>query len=323
MKAAVIHTFGDIPQYEDFPDPVVENGDTVITVKAVVLENFDKMTAAGTHYSSKQLFPEFPAIVGHGGVGTLEDGTLIAFGGLKPPYGTMAEKAVIPEKYKMYITPIPQGVDATIAAALPASAMTSFLPLKWGVKLQKGETVLINGATGVSGKIAVQIAKFLGAGRIIGTGREKEGLAQIQKLGADAVIDLTQADEQILEDFTQKANKRYDIVLDFLWGHPTELLLKTLVPKEANFATHRTRLVQIGQAAGPTITLPAESLRTSGLEIIGAGAISPEVVPQALQEIWELIKMKKLTMDIEEMPLKDIAKAWQKKTSGKRIVIIP
>src|SRR5689334_15287794 len=114
MKAAVIQKFGDVPQYADFPDPTPSNGDVTIEVKAVVLENFDKATASGKHYASAHMFPIFLAIVGHGGVGTLEDGTLVAFGGTKPPYGTMAERAVIPEIYKAYLTAIPAGVDAAV-----------------------------------------------------------------------------------------------------------------------------------------------------------------------------------------------------------------
>jgi len=323
MKAAVIQKFGDIPQYQDFPDPQINKDDLLVEVKAVVIENFDKMVVAGKHFSSQHMFPEFPAIVGHGGIGTLADGTLIAFGGVKPPYGTMAEKAVVPQQFKNYMAQVPEGVDAAIAAALPASALTSFLPMKWGVKLQVGETVLINGATGVSGKIAVQIAKMLGAGRIVGSGRDDKGLQIIRQLGADAVIDLKQSDEQIIEAFTEEAGKGYDLVLDFLWGHPTELLLKTLIPKQAGFATHRTRFIQIGQSAGESIALSAETVRTSGLEMTGAGNIPHEVVPEAVKQVWEWIKENKLTIDIEKVALKDISEAWQRKTEGKRLVIIP
>ena len=323
MKAAVIQKFGDIPQYEDFADPVPAQGDISIEVKAVVLENFDKLTAAGKHYASAHLFPEFPAIVGHSGVGILEDGTLVAFGGTKPPYGTMAERAVVPAMYKAYLTPIPSGVDAGVAAALPAAALTSLLPLKSSVKLQLGETVLINGVTGVSGKIAVQIAKLLGAGRIVGTGRNEESLNAVMKLGVDAVIDTTKSDEEVKEAFVNEAGKGYDIVLDFLWGRPTELLFQTLVPKVAGFATHKTRFVEIGESAGSSISLSAEVLRTSGLEISGGGNIPPEVVPEAMKQIWAWIGEGKLSIDIEKLSLKDIAEAWERKTDGKRIVIVP
>ena len=266
---------------------------------------------------------EIQFLYGHIGIGSIADGTLIAFGGIKPPYGTMAEKALVPQQYKKYMTQVPDGVDLAVAAALPTAALTSFLPLKWGAKLQKDETVLINGATGVSGKIAVQLAKILGAGRIIGTGRNDEGLHAVKQLGADAVIDLKQSDEQIMEAFTKEAGKGYDIVLDFLWGYPSELFLKTLVPKEAAFATHRTRFIQIGAAADSTISLNAETLRTSGLEMTGAGNISSEVVQEAAKQVWEWIKEHKLTMDIEKVPMKDIAEVWNRKTEGKRFVIIP
>ena len=206
---------------------------------------------------------------------------------------------------------------------LPASALTALLPLKYGAKLQGGETVLINGATGVSGKVALQIAKLLGAGRVVATGRDEEGLRSIMRLGADAEIDLKQSDENITEALLQQARQGFDIILDFLWGHPTELLLRTLVPKEAGFATHRTRFIQIGEAAGSTISLSAETLRTSGMEMTGAGNIPPEVVPEAVQQVWAWIQARQLQIDIEEVPLKEIAEAWQRQTEGKRIVIVP
>jgi NADPH2:quinone reductase len=162
MKAVVIHEFGQIPSYEEFADPAL-SGDLLVRVTAAALENVDKMTASGHHYASKHLFPQFPAVVGQSAVGELSDGTLVAFGGVRPPYGTMAEIAVVPHEYEQFVTRSPHGVDAAVAASLPASALTSLLPLKYAAKLQPGETVLIHGATGVSGKLAAQIARRLGA----------------------------------------------------------------------------------------------------------------------------------------------------------------
>ncbi len=323
MKAAVVENFGAIPQYRDFADPQCNRDDISIDVKAVVLENFDKMVVAGTHYSSQQMLPEFPAVAGHSGVGRLKDGTLVAFGGVKPPFGTMAEKAVIPAQYKEHIIKIPKGITPAVAAALPASALTSYLPLKWGVQLRKGETLLINGATGVSGKIAIQISKMLGAGRIIGTGRDEKGLQAVKNLGANAVIDLKQSDESIIEAFKKESGRGYDVVLDFIWGHPTELFLQTLIPKKAGFPTRKTRLVQIGQSAGESITLTGEMVRTSGLAITGAGNVPPEVVPEAIKQVWEWITENRLKIEIEEVPLKNISEVWQRQPRGKRLVVIP
>ncbi|GGC23438.1 hypothetical protein GCM10011386_14200 [Parapedobacter defluvii] len=148
-------------------------------------------------------------------------------------------------------------------------------------------------------------------------------MQKIRHLGADAVIDLKQSDEQIKDAFEAEAGKGYDVVLDFLWGHPTELLLKTLVPKKAGFATHRTRFVQIGQSAGESITLTAETLRTSGPELMGVGNVSPDVIPVAVQQVWDWIRENRLTIDIEKIPLTNISEAWQRKTEGKRLVIVP
>lgn len=323
MKAAVIHEFGSIPRYEDFKDPVADAGDLIVHVKAVALENFDKMTAQGVHYASKHMFPQFPAIVGHTGIGALPDGKLVAFGGTRPPYGTMAEKAVIPKEYAPYATPVPEGVDLGLAAALPASALTSLLPLRWGAKLEPGQTVLIQGATGVSGKLAVQIARLLGAGRIVGTGREDSILRSLRHLGASATIDLRQTDEKICEAFARESGEGYDIILDFLWGHPTELLFRALTPSNVGFPKRRTRYFQIGQAAGPAISFLAEALRTSGLELTGASSVSPEALAEAMKQIWAWVREGMLTLEIEKMPLRDIAEAWDRKTSGKRIVIVP
>jgi len=322
MKAAVLHRFGEAPRYEDFPDPTLERDELLVEVKAVALENFDKAIARGSHYASRQFIPNLPAIVGFDGIGMLEDGQLVGFGGMRPPYGAMAEQAVIPPR--QYV-PVPEGVDAVTAAALPASALTSLFPLQWTAKLQPGETVLVNGATGVSGKLAVQIAKHLGARRVIGTGRNEESLKQLGGLGADAVIDLKQSDENLAEAFEKQAEQGYDIILDFLWGHPTEVLVKTLVPHELGFINRRVRLIQIGEMAGPTISLSADALRTSGLEIYGAGAgISPEAIAEGTNRVWDLITEGKLHIDIEIVPLQDVERAWQRTDlHGKRIVLIP
>ena len=215
MKAAVLHKFGETPKFQDFPSPIPAEGQILVRVKAVALENVDKMMAEGSHFASQQFLSTLPAIVGFDGIGMLEDGRLIGFGGVKAPYGAMAEKTVIPDGY---FVPIPEGVEAVTAAALPASALTSYFPLKYGAKLQAGETVLINGATGVSGKLAVQIAKLLGAGRVVGTGRNEKSMQQIRELGADAVIDLKQSDEGLVEAFKREAGEGYDVILDFLWG---------------------------------------------------------------------------------------------------------
>ncbi|CAL1517408.1 zinc-binding alcohol dehydrogenase family protein [Chitinophaga sp. MM2321] len=320
MKAAVINNFGITPRYEDFVDPVPSNDEILVHVKAVVLENFEKGVAGGKHYSSKNMYPQFPAVVGHRGIGMTPDGKLIGFSIMWSPYGSFAEKAVAKN-----FTPIPDGIDAEIAAAIPPSALTSLLPFKNTVKLNKGETVLINGATGVSGRMAIQIAKLLGAGRIIGTGRNETSLKLIKSLGADAVIDLKQSDENLLDAFEKEGGEKgYDVVIDFLWGHPAEILMQSFVPKSMGVARKRIRYVSIGEKAGSVANIKGEMLRTSGLELSGAGKISPEEISAGMMQVWDWIKENKLHMDIEKVRLADIEKAWLRNDlEGKRLVIIP
>lgn len=316
MKAAVINGFGEVPQYRDFPDPVAEGKQQLVRVKAAVLENFDKVTASGKHYSSQQLFPVFPAIAGSDGVGTTEDGRLVMFRGVPPPLGAYAELTLAEQ-----VIPVPDGIDAAKATAIPPSALTSLLPLKHTAKLQPGETLLINGATGVSGRIAVQIAKMLGAGRIVGTGRNKDSLEAVKRLGADVVIDLNQSDESLAEAFA--AAGHYDVVIDFIWGRPAEVLMSTFIPKEASFAKRNIRYVQIGAKAGPDITLPGAALRTSGLQLMGIGQIAHETLFKELDRVWDWIREGRLHMDIEEVRLADIAEAWQREDlGGKRLVVV-
>ncbi|HEV8194027.1 MAG TPA: zinc-binding alcohol dehydrogenase family protein [Ktedonobacterales bacterium] len=279
--------------------------------------------ARGTHYANRQFLPQLPAIVGSDGIGALDDGRLIGFGGMRPPYGSMAELVAIPMKHQV---PVPEGVDAVTAAAVPSSTLTSLFPLKWGVKLQPDETVLINGATGFAGKLAVQVAKLLGAKRIVATGRNEEPLRQLPSLGADAVINLRQSDTRLATAFKREAGESgYHVILDFLWGRPTELLVASLVPDELAFARHNIRFVQIGEAAGPRISLPASALRTSGLEITGAGSgLTLAAIAEGMSQVWEWIKAGKLRADIECAPLKDVERAWkQSDLHGKRVVILP
>lgn len=319
MKAAVINNFGEIPQYADFPDPIAGPDEKLIYFRAGVLENFDKVTAAGTHYASKHLFPQFPAVVGHAAIGVTEDGALVGFSVPKPPYGAFAEKAIA-----QHVVPIPEDIDAAEAAAISPSALTSLLPLKYAARLSRGETVLINGATGVSGKMAIQVAKLLGAGNIVGTGRDENSLKAVEALGA-VPVSLLQPDDQLAEAITAAGGENgYDVVIDFLWGHPAEVLISTFVPKVVGIPKKRIRYIQSGEKAGSHISLPASALRTSGLELTGLGPLSHEVLAEESAKIWQWIREGKLQTDIECVPLARIANAWQRNDlAGKRLVIVP
>ena len=318
MKAAVLHRLGELPRYEDFPEPLPADDEVLIEVKAVGLENVDRMMAAGTHYAGGQFLNTLPAIVGFDGIGTLPDGTLVGFGGTRAPYGAMAQRTVAP---KTNIIPIPEGIDAVTAAAFP-SALSAFA-MKFAGGLQPGGTVLIHGATGVSGRTAIRVAKLLGAGRVVASGRDAGALKELKAIGADGLIDLEQSDEALVDSFKRAAQGAYDVVLDFVWGRPTEVLLRALTPTELEMSK-RVRLVQVGEAAGPTLSLSAESLRTSGLEICGASAgITGERMLEATEQVTEWIRSGKLKFDVAPTPLREIEKVWQSDFRGRRIVIVP
>jgi len=321
MKAAVLHALGEAPSYEGFAEPTPNKDEALVSVKAASLKNSDKMMADGSHYDSRR---QLPAVVGLDGVGVLEDGTRVYCGGPRPPFGTMAEKTVVP---RTFCLPVPDAVDDLTAAALPNPAMSSWLALAWRARLEPGETVLILGATGVAGRLAVQLARHLGAGRVVGAGRDAEALEALVDLGADATIRLEGSDSELEEAFAGPARDGgYDVVLDYLWGRPTEALVAALTGHDVTAESRRTRLIQIGEMAGPIIKLPAAALRSSGLEVMGSGggSIPPAAIFETFPRLWELAAGGELRIDAEPVPLTDVAEAWQRSNlSGRRLVLIP
>jgi len=321
MKAAVLHQFGQTPRCEDYPEPVPGEGEIILPVKAAALENIDRALVRGDHYAAHQMIPSLPAVLGFDGIGALEDGRLVGFGGVRPPYGAFAERVAVKAQYTI---PLPEGVDAPAAAAAPSSTMTALLGLQSAGGLQPGGTVLVNGATGFAGRLAVQVARLLGAGRVIGSGRDPSALAELPGLGAEGVVDLSRPDEAVVEAFSAAKGEGYDVILDFLWGRPTELLLRSLTPRELSLARKRARLVHAGEAAGPAISLPGEALRTSGVEIGGAGNIPPEAIGEATARMWAWLQSGALRFEVEVVPLAEFERAWQRTNlHGKRLVIVP
>jgi NADPH:quinone reductase-like Zn-dependent oxidoreductase len=321
VKAAVLHTLGKPPRFEDFPDPHPSPDEVKVHVKAASLKNIDKAMARGAHYDSHS---KLPVVCGIDGVGVLDDGTRVYCGGPRPPYGMMAEQTVVSRAWCLQI---PDGVDDFTAAALPNPALSSWLPLVWRAQLHPGETVLVLGATGVAGKLALQIAKHLGAGRVVAAGRNKQVLETLPDLGADAIIALDQPDQELTAAFVREAShKSFDIILDYLWGHPTEVLLGALTGHDLKAESSRIRLMEIGEMAGPTISLSAAALRSSGLELYGSGggSIPHTAIFDAFPQLWALAASGKLRIDTEPVPLADVENVWQRQDlPGRRLVLIP
>lgn len=317
MHAAVLHKLGSAPRYEQFEGPVARDGEALIKVLAASLKQIDKGMASGGHYAS---YRELPVVCGVDGVGTLETERVL-FGGCRKPFGAMAEKTVAP---RAFCFPVPDGLDDATAAALPNPAASAWLPLKYRAKLQPGETVLVLGATGAAGTLAVQIAKLLGAGRVIAAGRNPQKLEATKSLGADITIQLEQPREKLVEAFAVAAKDGIDIVLDYVWGAPTEALIEALTGHDLAAEPHTTRLIEIGSMAGALISLPGAALRSSGLEIYGAGggSVPKTAIFEALPQILQCGAEGELKIETKKVPLSEVEPQWNRK-EDRRVVFIP
>lgn len=319
MHAAVLHCLGKPPVYEQFPDPVPREGEVLVQVRAASLKPVDKQMAGGSHYASPR---KLPAICGTDGVGTLSDGARVFFGGTRPPYGAMAERTVVPRPFTFTV---PDGVDDATAAALPNPGVSAWLSLAYRARLAPGESVLILGATGVTGRLAVRIAKLLGAAHVVAAGRNQQILSTLHEYGADATIRLDLPESELQDAFEKAAGKSgFQVVIDYVWGHPTEVLLSAMTRQQFDVITSETRLVQVGESAGPTISLPAAVLRSTALTILGtAGIPSLEVLVDAFEHVMAHAANGDLRIDAVPVPLADIENAWHLDQPGKRWVIIP
>ena len=323
MKALAIFQRGELPQLMDhYPEPSVQNDDELlVSVKAAAIKHLDKSRAIGKHYSAGNDLSK-SHIMGGDGVGLLADGTRVFALGAS---GMVAEKARIE---KNTIVKLPDGIADDIAAALPNAVAGSAMALRFRAGIKEGETVLINGATGFTGKIAVQVARHYGAKKIIATGRNEKSLEQLRSLGANEIISLKQEDQLFVENLKRiHFETPIDIIIDYLWGHPAELILSAL--KGQGSFTHRSRFVSVGAMTADKIELSAESLRSADIHLTGSGLGSwtgdemkilfKEIIPEML----ELAAIGKLRVDTMKIGLSDIEKLWTMDIpDGKRIVVI-
>src|SRR5579863_8512560 len=304
MKAAVVNVLGQPPRYQDFAEPKAEEGEVLIDVRAAGLHPIVKALASGSHYAGKG---EVPAVPGIDGVGTLEDGSRVYFGFARKPWGTMCERTVAPRARCLRL---PDNIDDVQAAAIANPGMSAWLSITDRAGLVKGESVLILGATGVAGQLAIQVARHVGASRIVAAGRNLEVLAR-EKL--DGVISLTQGDDAIREAFSVEAKKGIDVVIDYLWGRPTELLLEALAKRFDPTGAQATRLVELGDSAGKTIALPGATLRSINLTLMGGGfgSVSLERVLGAIPTLFSMAAAGSLKVSTKRFRLPAVETDWK------------
>jgi NADPH:quinone reductase-like Zn-dependent oxidoreductase len=314
MKAAIVTELGHTPIYGDFPEPELSQGENRIAVTAASLNHVTRGRASGSHYSSSG---RVPFVVGIDGVGRLADGRRVYFVLPTDPFGSMAQWTTVDAARCLIL---PDGLDDVTAAAIANPGSSSWAALQERAKLRPGETVLVNGATGLSGRLAVQIARYLGAGRVIATGRNREALQTLVPLGADVIIPLEDDQEALEKAFMQPFHDGVDIVLDYLWGPSMERLL--IAAAKAGKDEVPIRFVQIGAMSASNITLPSPVLRSSAIELMGSGlgSIPMDAMLKSIDGVLHAAVPGKFQAETTTVPLSDVEQAWSKEMGQSRIV---
>jgi NADPH:quinone reductase-like Zn-dependent oxidoreductase len=319
MHAAVVTSFDEPPHYQEFevPTPSDENHE-LVEILAVGLHPRVRTDASGKHYSSSG---ELPMIPGIDGIGRRADGTQVYFVADDEHPGAMAERAVIDVRR---IVPLPDDADVESIAAAMNPAMPSWVALRRRVPIQPGQSVLVLGATGNAGSMAVQVAKRLGAGHVVGAGRDVDRLNALTGVGADDVVQLTE-DSATTGAALAEAAAEVDIVIDYLWGKPAQEAIMALLTARSD-RSKALDWLQIGAMAGPTLDLPSVALRSANLRIQGngQGAVSTAAYVAELPPLIGEIDAGTLRIGSRTVPLQDVESAWMRRdVAGTRTVIVP
>lgn len=313
MKAAVITSFDKSPRYADFAEPVSQGpGEMLVDVLAVGLHHLTRGRASAAHYSSAGALP---LVAGVDGVGRDSDGKLRYFVQGPAQMGTMADKTVIEVDHSIEI---PHDCDPVVVAAAMNPGMSAWLALRCRVPFQKGQKVLILGATGSSGSMAVQIARYLGAGQIIAAGRDERKLARLPALGATETVSLGDPRLGALAS-------EVDVVLDYVWGEGSVRLMEMLLKQRPD----RSKLltwIQIGSMGGQVAAIPGAFLRSANFQIVGSGhgSVSMHDIFSELPTLVREIASGRLRIDAKAIPLSQVEQVWAESAqASERIVLVP
>jgi NADPH:quinone reductase-like Zn-dependent oxidoreductase len=319
MNAAVVTSFDEPPHYQQFevPQPAGD-GEILVDVLAAGLHPRVRTGAAGAHYTSRRTLPMIPGV---DGIGRRQDGRRVYFAAGDDVIGTMADKAVVDVRRAVEL---PDGTDVAKVAAAMNPAMSSWVALRRRVPIEPGQSVLVLGATGNAGMMAVQIARLLGAGRVVGAGRDPGRLGALTSLGADEVVPLTD-DQDATDRALGAAAAEVDIVVDYVWGRPAAHAIMALLVARAD-RSRAMNWIQIGAMAGPTIELPSVALRSANFRIQGngQGAVSTAAYLAELPSLVREINAGTIAVKPNTVPLADVEAIWtQPDPPGERTVLVP
>lgn len=303
MKAAVVTSFDHPPVYEDFADPGAKPGHIPVRMLAAGVHRLVQSIAAGAHYS---VGDALPFVAGVDGIALTNHGTRIYTGRPPSPLGTIAQLSLVPEHFAV---PVPTSLDTATAAAIVNPAMSSWMPLTDRVQLPTGGTVMILGATGTAGSLAVRIALYLGAGHVIAAGRNAEALNEVAFDSRVTPVVITQS---FADDLSQAAAGGIDVVLDYVWGAPAEVALTAIATRIGTKPGRPVSYVHIGGVAGRTITLDGALLRSADIRLLGSGlgSISPKHLLQQIPRIFDFAEDTPLALPVHVAPLSEVEVQW-------------
>lgn len=311
MRAAVVHAFGKPPRVEEFRSPEPGSDAQVAQVLAAGLNPSDLRTASGTFYGE---VPDLPYVAGAEGVGLLPDGSQVYFDRPLRPFGSFAEATLLPSGTGIAL---PEETDPALAIACGVAGLAGWLAVESIGDLRAGETVLVLGASGAVGQIALQAAKLLGAGRVVAAARSPAGLELAARLGADATVDLQ--DHDLAATFAAACRDGFDLVVDPLWGEPATAAVQAM--------SAHGRLVQLGESAGPSSALESKPIRSKMLEIRGLTNVhaDPAAKRDAYRRMLAYAASGQLIAVTEQVPLDRVADAWsrQSRSPGCKLVLVP
>ncbi len=317
MQAAIIERLGEGPSYREVPRPAPAPGQVLVRVGAASLNPVDLKIAAGTHYGG---IPQVPYIPGSEGVGVVAargselNGKRVRFQVAGGGSGALAGwTAVDPATCLL----LPDRIETATAAALGVAGLAAWISLVDKVHLQTGERVLILGATGPVGQIAVQIARLLGAGRIVAAARDAHALATALDLGAHAAVAINgQSEEALRDEIIAAAKGPLEVVFDPLWGTPLQAALAACGPS--------ARVVHLGDAASKEATISSSIVRGRQLTIIGHSNPNTkwEIRARAFRELADHAADGRIRVQIEELPLSEVTSAWERQASSPHVKLV-
>jgi len=230
--------------------------------------------------------------------------------------GALAERAVVPQ---VSLTPVPKGAEPELAVALGIAGMAGWLPLAWRAPVREGERVLVLGATGTAGFVAVQAARLLGAGRVVAVGRDPERLARAAEAGADETVRIGETKDLARALRRACGGDGPTLVFDPLWGEPLAAALEA--------AASGARVVNVGQSAGAETTIRSGFVRGKQLDLLGYSnfAAPREVVHEEYSRLVQYALDGQIRVDLERVRLDDVADAWERQAAGAdaKLVVVP